>query len=613
MFHFFESRVDPFAHTPVGPPPGTVGGFIRSQLRPYRRWLPWLALVGLIAALTETALIFYSGRLIDLMAASGPQAFWANHHVEILLALGFILLIRPAVVTLNHLLLEQTLSSNLQEQVRWRAHHHLLSQSVGFFQNDFAGRLSSRVMQMGPAVQDSVHMSFEALWYSMTYVLGAIIILSQIDLRLAVPLALWVVGYAVFVWHVAGRVGIASERWAEARSRTSGRIVDAYSNIETVKLFSGGQQEQAYALSALRRLRLRFQKFLRMMTALAFGLNAINGVLIAIVVGPAIWLWTHGTVSLGEVAAAAALTIRLNGMSAWILWITVRLFENGGVIREGLQSIAAPHRTTDRPDAIALPRRGAEIRIENLSHHYGKDMGGLSNITLKIPQGQRVGLVGRSGAGKSTLVNLLMRFHEVEEGRILIDGHPINAVTQDSVRAQIGMVSQDTSLLHRSVRDNILYGRPEATEAQVIQAAKQARAHDFIMGLQDHAGRRGYDTRVGERGVTLSGGQRQRIALARVILKDAPILILDEATSALDSAVEAQVQEALQDVMTGKTVIAIAHRLSTIARMDRIIVLDQGRIVQDGPHAALLEQGGLYADLWQRQSGGLLGTQSAVG
>lgn len=613
MFHFFESRIDPFAHTPGGPPPGTVGGFIRSQLRPYRRWLPWLALVGLIAALTETALIFYSGRLIDLMAASGPQAFWGNHHVEILLALGFILLIRPAVVTLNHLLLEQTLSSNLQEQVRWRAHHHLLNQSVGFFQNDFAGRLSSRVMQMGPAVQDSVHMSFEALWYSVTYVLGAIIILSQIDLRLAVPLALWVVGYAVFVWHVAGRVGIASERWAEARSRTSGRIVDAYSNIETVKLFSGGQQEQAYALSALRRLRLRFQKFLRMMTALAFGLNAINGVLIAIVVGPAIWLWTHDTVSLGEVAAAAALTIRLNGMSAWILWITVRLFENGGVIREGLQSIATPHRITDRPDAITLPRRGAEIRIENLSHHYGKDMGGLSNITLKIPQGQRVGLVGRSGAGKSTLVNLLMRFHEVEEGRILIDGHPINAVTQDSVRAQIGMVSQDTSLLHRSVRENILYGRPEATEAEVIRAAKQARAHDFIMGLQDHAGRRGYDTRVGERGVTLSGGQRQRIALARVILKDAPILILDEATSALDSAVEAQVQEALQDVMTGKTVIAIAHRLSTIARMDRIIVLDQGRIVQDGPHAALLDQGGLYADLWQRQSGGLLGAQSAVG
>lgn len=609
MFRFFESRVDPFADPPAGPPPSTVGGFIRSQLTPYRRWLPWLALTGFIVALTETALIFYSGRLIDLMAASGPQAFWATHRIEILLVLGFVLLIRPGVVTLNHLLLEQTLSSNLQEQVRWRAHHHLLNQSVGFFQNDFAGRVSSRVMQMGPAVQDSLHMSFEALWYSFTYVLGAIVILSQIDARLAVPLALWVVGYAVFVRYVAGRVGVVSERWADARSRTSGRIVDAYSNIETIKLFSDGVQEQTYALSALRRLRLRFQKFLRMMTALAFGLNAINGVLIVIVVGPAIWLWTHGSVSLGEVAAAAALTIRLNGMSAWILWITVRLFENGGIIREGLQSVAAPHRITDGAEAIPLPARGAEIRIDHVSHHYGKRMGGLTDITLTIPQGQRVGLVGRSGAGKSTLVNLLMRFHEIEQGRILIDGYPIDTVTQDSLRNRIGMVSQDTSLLHRSVRENILYGRPHATEADLIRASKQARAHDFIMGLQDHAGRRGYDTRVGERGVTLSGGQRQRIAIARVILKNAPILILDEATSALDSAVEAEVQDALHDVMHGKTVIAIAHRLSTIARMDRIIVLDQGYIVQDGTHDALLQQGGLYADLWQRQSGAVLEVQ----
>lgn len=609
MFRFFESRVDPFNEPPEGPPPRTVAGFIRSQLVPYKAWLPWLALAGLVAALTETALIFYSGRLIDLMATSGPQAFWTDHRVEIMLVLGFLLLVRPAIVTLNHLLLEQTLSSNLQEQVRWRAHRHLLNQSVGFFQNDFAGRVSSRVMQMGPAVQDSVHMSFEALWYSVTYVLGAIVILAQIDTRLALPLALWVIGYVVFVRHVASRVGVASERWADARSHVSGRIVDAYSNIETVKLFSDAVQEQAYALAALRRLRLRFQKFLRMMTALAFGLNAINGVLIVIVVGPAVWLWSRGAVSLGEVAAAAALTIRLNGMSAWILWVTVRLFENGGVIREGLQSVAAPHRILDAPDAIALPGRGAEIRIENLSHHYGKHVGGLSDITLLIPQGQRVGLVGRSGAGKSTLVNLLMRFHDIEQGRILIDGCPIDTVTQESLRSRIGMVSQDTSLLHRSVRDNILYGRPDATEADLVRAAEQARAHDFIMGLQDHAGRHGYDTRVGERGVTLSGGQRQRIAIARVILKNAPILILDEATSALDSAVEAQVQEALYDVMQGKTVIAIAHRLSTIAHMDRIIVLDQGRIVGDGTHEVLLRQGGLYADLWHRQSRAVLEAQ----
>ncbi|GFE51077.1 multidrug ABC transporter ATP-binding protein [Roseobacter cerasinus] len=609
MFRFFESRIDPFAAPPEDTPPATVIGFIRSQLAPYRRWLPWVALTGLLAALIETALIFYSGRLIDLMAASGPNAFWADHWGETLLVLGFVLLVRPAVVGLNHLLLEQTLSSNLQEQIRWRAHRHLLRQSVGFFQTEFAGRLSARVMQMGPAVQDNVHMSFEALWYSLTYVLGAAVILSQIDIRLAVPLMLWVVGYVAFVRFVAARVGVASERWAQARSRTAGRIVDAYSNIETVKLFSGAAQEETYALTALRRLRLRFQKFLRMMTALAFGLNAINGVLIVIVVGPAVWLWTHGNVSLGEVAAAAALTIRLNGMSSWILWVTVRLFENGGMIREGLQSIAAPVEIADAPGAVALPRRGAEIRIENLSHHYGKDMGGLTDITLTIPEGQRVGLVGPSGAGKSTLVKLLMRFHEIEQGRILINGHPINTVTQNSLRQRIGMVSQDTSLLHRSVRENILYGRAETTEAEMIRAAKQARAHEFIMQLQDHEGRRGYDTQVGERGVTLSGGQRQRIAIARVILKNAPILILDEATSALDSAVEAEVQEALQNVMTGKTVIAIAHRLSTIARMDRIIVLDKGRIVGDGTHEALLRAGGLYSDLWLRQSGATLEAQ----
>lgn len=609
MFRFFETRIDPFVEPTAGPPPGTVNGFIKSQLAPYRRWLPWLALTGLLAALIETGLIFYSGRLIDLMATSGHQSFWADHWVESLLVLGFVLLVRPAIVALNHLLLEQTLSSNLQEQIRWQSHRQLLSQSVGFFQNDFAGRLSSRVMQMGPAVQDSVHMSFEALWYSVTYVLGAIVILTQIDIRLALPLALWVIGYVLFVRTVAARVGIASERWAHARSRTSGRIVDAYSNIETVKLFSDTVQEQAYALSALRRLRLRFQKFLRMMTALAFGLNAINGILIVIIVAPAVWLWTRGSVSLGEVAAAAALTIRLNGMSAWILWVTVRLFENGGVIREGLQSVAAPLGISDTPDAIALPGQGADIRIENLSHHYGRHIGGLTDITLTIPQGQRVGLVGPSGAGKSTLVNLLMRFHEIEQGRILIGGHQINTVTQDSLRKRIGMVSQDTSLLHRSVRDNILYGRPDTTEVELIKAAKQARAHEFIMRLQDHAGRGGYDAQVGERGVTLSGGQRQRIAIARVILKNAPILILDEATSALDSAVEAEVQDALQDVMKDKTVIAIAHRLSTISRMDRIIVLDHGRIVGDGTHDALLRQGGLYADLWLRQSGAALEAQ----
>ncbi|MEP5758841.1 MAG: ABC transporter ATP-binding protein [Litoreibacter sp.] len=603
LFRYFETRIDPFAGTIEGPPPSTVWAYLKSQLSPYKTWLPWIAVVGLLMALMESGLIFYSGRLIDLMNGSEPGAFWHNHGTEMLVALIVVLLVRPVIVTLNHLLLEQTLSSNLQEQVRWRAHNHILGQSVGFFQNDFAGRLSSRVMQMGPAVQDSVHMTFEALWFSVSYVIGAIIILSQIDPRLGLPLLLWVIGYGFYVRYIARHVGIASERWAGARSMTTGRVVDAYSNIETVKLFAHETQEQNYALSALRRLRLRFQRFLRLMTMLAFGINAINGILILIVVGPAVWLWTKGIVSVGEVAAASALTIRLNGMSAWIMWVTIRLFENNGIIQEGLQSIATPHQITDAPQAASLPARAAEIQVQQLTHRYGKGGQGLEDVTLNIPAGQKLGVVGRSGAGKSSLVNLLMRFHDPEQGRILIDGVAIDQLSQKGLRQQIGMVSQNTSLLHRSIRDNLLYGNSDASVTEMIEAAKQAHAHTFIETLCDSQGRRGYDAHVGERGVALSGGQRQRIAIARVILKNAPILILDEATSALDSNVEADIQSALEKVMQDKTVIAIAHRLSTLANMDRIIVLDHGQIVEDNSHDELLRARGLYAQLWERQRG----------
>ena len=603
LFRFFESRINPFAEQAEGPPPASMIGYVKSQLTPYRRWLPWIGLVGMLTALMESGLIFYSGRLIDLMNASGPATFWATHRTEILLALAAVLFLRPAIVTLNHLLLEQTLSSNLQEQVRWRAHRHLLGQSTGFFQNDFAGRLSNRVMQMGPAVQDSVHMTFEALWFSVTYVISAVVILSEIDPRLGVPLALWVVGYGFYVRYIARRVGIASERWADARSITTGRVVDAYSNIETVKLFSHDRHEQDYALSAFRRLRLRFQRFLRLMTMLAFGMNAINGILILIVVGPAIWLWTQNIVSVGEVAAAAALTIRLNGMSAWIMWVTIRLFENSGIIQEGLRSIATPHQITDEPEAAALPARAAEVRIENLTHRYGQDKAGLEGIDLTIPAGQKLGLVGRSGAGKSSLVNLLIRFYDPDQGRILIDGVPLTQLSQSGLRQQIGMVSQNTSLLHRSIRENLMYGNAAASECDMIEAARKAKAHDFIQTLCDSQGRRGYDAYVGERGVTLSGGQRQRVAIARVILKNAPILILDEATSALDSKVEADIQAALNELMQDKTVISIAHRLSTLGQIERIVVLDEGRIVEDGTHMELLKSGGLYAQLWARQAG----------
>lgn len=615
MYRFFENLVDPFAPAKDAKadrmPPDKLWPFVKLHLRPFRHLLPWMALVGLVVAIMESGLIFYSGRLIDLMTQTGPAEFWATHKLELVLAVGFILLLRPVVITLNHFLLDQTLATNMQEQVRWRSHKYMLGQSSNFFQNDFAGRLSNRVMQIGPAVEDSVYMSFEGIWYGASYVIGAILILGQIDARLGVPLALWLVIYVLYVRYMAIRVGVASEKWSDARSLVTGRVVDAYSNIETVKLFSHGNSEERYALSAMRRLRLRFQRFMRLMTEMAFGLTVINSLLTVGVVGPAIWLWTIGTVSIGEVAAASALTFRLNGMSGWIMWVTIRLFEHAGVIREGLQSIAQPQEVVDAPDAVPLVLRDPTITFENLSHHYGKEVGGLDKINLTIPSGQRVGLIGRSGAGKSSLVNLLLRSRDAEQGRILVDGQSIHQVTQDSLRKSIGMVTQDSSLLHRSVRANLLYGNPDATEAQMIAAAKRAEAHAFIMDLVDPRGRRGYGAQVGERGVKLSGGQRQRIAIARVILKDAPILVLDEATSALDSEVEAAIQRTLYGLMQGKTVIAIAHRLSTIARMDRIVVLDQGRVVEDGTHDDLLALGGLYAQLWERQSGGFLREQAA--
>lgn len=607
MFKFFEDLVQPFARTDGKTPPSMLWPYLRAQLAPFRRWIPWLAFSSFVVALMESGLVIYSGRLIDLMTDAGPATFWADHKIEVLLVALFILFLRPALIGFNRLFLEQTLASNMQAQVQWRAHKHMLGQSTGFFQNDFAGRLSNRVMQMGPAVEDSVYMAFEGIWYSLTYVVGATLVLSQIDIRLGFPLAIWLVLYIAYVRRIAIRVAAASEKWSDARSLVTGRVVDAYANIETVKLFAHGDKEERYALSSMRRLRLRFQRFLRLMTELSFGMNALNGLLMVGVVGPAVWLWMHDLISIGEVAAASALVIRLNGMSGWIMWVTIRLFEHAGVIREGLRSIAVDQDVTDKPDATTLNVTDANIEIRNLSHHYGKGHGGLDDVTLSIPSGQKVGLVGRSGAGKSSLVNLLLRFRDAESGEILIDGQPIAEVTQDSLRHQIGMVTQDSSLLHRSVRANILYGKPGASEAEMIAAAQMAEADAFIQDLEDPKGRRGYNAHVGERGVKLSGGQRQRIAIARVILKDAPILILDEATSALDSVAEAAIQKTLYGMMQGKTVIAIAHRLSTIAQMDRIVVLDEGRVVEDGTHEDLLQAGGLYASLWARQSGGFIG------
>ncbi|OWU76147.1 multidrug ABC transporter ATP-binding protein [Marinibacterium profundimaris] len=611
MLKTFEDLIDPFIDHPDTTPPRRLVPYMLSMLKPFGKWLPVMAVMSVCVAVVEVSLLFYTGRLIDLMSESGVAAFWRDNGLELVIAAIAIIGARPFIIGLAHLFLEQTLVSNTQDLVRWRSHRHMLGQSMTFFQNDFAGRLSNRVMQQGPAVEDSSYMMFEAVWFALVYVISAAVMIAAFDLWLVLPLALWLGAYISYNIMLARRVAIASEKASDARSMVTGRVVDAYANIETVKLFADEQQEEGYVLSAMRRHRLRLQRFLRLMTEMHFLLNFLNGAMICGILGLAMYLWSVGSVTIGEVAAASALVMRLNGMSGWIMWVTIRLFEHMGVIREGLRSIAVPHALVDEPKAPALKVSEGEIRFDHVTQHYGKGAGGLDALDLTIHPGERVGLVGRSGAGKSSLVNLLLRFRDPEAGRILIDGQDIAHVRQTSLRQQIGMVTQDSSLLHRSIRANLLYGRPDATEAQMIHAAKQAAAHDFILGLQDKQGRRGYDAHVGERGVKLSGGQRQRIAMARVILKDAPILVLDEATSALDSEVEAQIQETLYNVMSGKTVIAIAHRLSTIAHMDRIIVLDRGRIAEQGSHSDLLAKGGLYAGFWTRQSGGFLNPEAA--
>ena len=610
-FRRFERLVDPFAAVPEGAPPDRLWPFLKEALWPYRRVLAVLCVTGLAVALMETGLIFYSGRVIDLMAEAGPDALFVRHGLELAVAVLLILFLRPLVVALNTGLMNQALYPNLGAGMRWRTHRHMLGQSSSFFQNDFAGRLANRVMQTSNAVAETGYMAMESIWYCTAYVLGAMLILSQIDARLVLPLALWVGLYVLFLRWLAPRIARASERASDARSAVTARVVDAYANIETVKLFAHGSREETYAVRAMRRHLLRERKMMRLMTGMSVGLAVLNGVLIVSVVGPAVWLWSVGTMSIGEVSAAAALTLRLNGMTGWIMWVTISLFEHLGVIREGMKSISVPHDVTDRPGAPALKVRRGEIAFRGVRHHYGRGRGGLEGIDLTIDPGEKVGLVGRSGAGKSSLVNLLLRFRDPEEGRIEIDGQDIRGVTQESLRRAIGVVTQDSSLLHRSVRENILYGNPAATEAEMAAAARRAEADAFIRDLRDPGGRAGYDAFVGERGVKLSGGQRQRVAIARVILKDAPILVLDEATSALDSEVEAAIQGTLYGVMQGKTVIAIAHRLSTIAHMDRIVVLDGGRIVEQGSHGELLALKGLYAGFWNRQSGGFINLEAA--
>ncbi|MEM1345211.1 MAG: ABC transporter ATP-binding protein [Pseudomonadota bacterium] len=613
MFRFFETLIDPYQpYDENAGFPNKLLPFYRAVLWP-ARWVLALSLtLGLLFAVAEALMLRFAGQLVDILTNATPETLWSDYRNEFLLMIAVVVVFRPLTLIADAFVSGQSFYAPMGALIRWRTHRRMLRQSLSFFTDDFAGRIANRQLQLAPAVNDSTYQLSQEVWYASIYLIGAAVILAETDARLLVPLVLWFAGFIATAWWFIPRITAASKEVAEARSTLAGRIVDSYTNIQTVKLFAHAEREEEYAREAMEEFRWTFHAQTRLYTWLTIALAALSVVLIGGVVGYGIWLWQAGAITIGPIAAAAALVMRLTGMVDWIMWSLSQLFQNVGTVQEGMEMVAKPLRLTDRPEAKALALTEGAVRFENVGHHYGGRVGGVAHIDLTIAGGERVGLVGRSGAGKSTLVNLALRFFDPETGRVLIDGQDLAACTQDSVRRQIAMVTQDTALLHRSIRDNIRYGRPEADDAAVWQAAAKVHADSFIPDLQDQDGRTGLDAHVGERGVRLSGGQRQRIALARAVLKDAPILILDEATSALDSEVEAAIQEGLEELMQGKTVIAIAHRLSTLQALDRIVVLDKGCVVEDGSHEELLQAGELYARLWARQSGGFLDTAAEM-
>ena len=613
MFRFFEQMVDPFVdYEEVDAPPRRLLAFLWDYSQPFKKIYAYSGFMSVVVATIEIWLIWYMGRIVDLLTTADPSKVWETHGSEFIAVAVFVLFLRPIFQAFDVLLLNNALMPNFGTLIRWRAHKHVLRQSVGWFENDFAGRIANRIMQTPPAAGEAVFHVFDAITFALAYLIGAAILLLDADPRLLVPLAFWFALYAILVRWTLVRVGPASQAASDARSEVTGRVVDSYTNIHSVKLFAHHDTELTYAREAIENVKKTFAAEMRIYTLMDIVLVALNGILIVGVVGWAIALWMNGTATVGVVAAATALSLRLNAMTGWIMWALTTFFRSLGIVAEGMETIAQPITLVDTLGAKALSLDAGRIEMKGLTHHYGRPTGGLESVDFTIEPGMKIGLVGRSGAGKTTLVKLLLRFYDAESGSIEIDGQDISGVSQDSLRAVIGMVQQDSSLLHRSIRDNIRYGRPDASEDEIREAARRAEADIFIDDLADPEGRTGYDAQVGERGVKLSGGQRQRIALARVILKDAPILVLDEATSALDSEVEAAIQATLYGMMEGKTVIAIAHRLSTIAHMDQIIVLDQGKIAEVGTHSELLDKGGLYAGFWHRQSGGFLDVSEAA-
>ncbi|HEV7370567.1 ABC transporter ATP-binding protein [Arenibaculum sp.] len=606
MHAFFERLLEPLASQDVVQPPAGVAGFYAHFLKPVRGLLVLTLVVAGLASVAELAQFAFLGIIVDWMGTTAREDFLDQHGWTLAGMAAVALVLRPILVLASRGLITLTLVPALTNRIRWQNYRWVLRQSLSFFQNDFAGRIAQKVMQTGPAVRESVVNVIDGVWFLVTFLAGTVALLAALDWRLLLPLAAWTAAYAIVIVRMVPPVRHKSAALSEATSSLSGCVVDSYTNILSVKLFAHAEREDAFARAGLVRHLEAFRAMMRAIFDMTVILTVLNGLLLTATVGFAVHLWLGGTVTAGATAMATGLIIRLTQMSGWILRTITALFENVGTVQNGMETIARPHGVTDRPGARELTVGRGEIRFEDVRFHYGRESGVVDGLTLHVRPGERVGLVGRSGAGKSTLVNLLLRFYDLEGGRILVDGQDIADVTQTSLRANIGVVTQDTALLHRTIAENIRYGRPEATDADVVRAARLAEADGFIEALRDRQGRTGYDVQVGERGVKLSGGQRQRIAIARVILKDAPILILDEATSALDSEVEAAIQGQLAALMKGKTVIAIAHRLSTIAALDRLVVMDEGRIVEEGTHQEMIARGGLYARLWERQSGGFL-------
>ncbi|HCS41448.1 MAG TPA: multidrug ABC transporter ATP-binding protein [Pseudomonas sp.] len=607
LYRRFEKLIDIFRDAPTAAPPDRVLPFYTYYLKQVWPSFAVLLIVGLFGALIEVALFSYLSRIIDLAQGTPNVNFFKEHGIELAWMAVVALILRPVFVGLHDLLVHQTLSPSMTSLIRWQNHSYVLKQSLNFFQNDFAGRIAQRIMQTGNSLRDSAVQAVDALWHVLIYAISSLVLFAEADWRLMIPLLTWIAAFIGALCYFVPRVKERSVVSSDARSKLMGRIVDGYTNITTLKLFAHTNFEQQYAREAIKEQTEKAQLAGRVVTSMDVVITSMNGLLIVCTTGLALWLWTQSLITVGAIALATGLVIRIVNMSGWIMWVVTGIFENIGMVQDGLQSISQPVSVTDREQAKPLVVPRGEVRFEHVDFHYGKKSGIIGDLNLAIQPGEKIGLIGPSGAGKSTLVNLLLRLYDVQGGRILIDGQNIAEVGQESLRERIGMITQDTSLLHRSIRDNLLYGKPDATDAELWEAVHKARADEFIPLLSDSEGRTGFNAHVGERGVKLSGGQRQRIAIARVLLKDAPILIMDEATSALDSEVEAAIQESLETLMQGKTVIAIAHRLSTIARMDRLVVLEKGMIAETGSHAELLAHGGLYARLWQHQTGGFVG------